>query len=376
MKKEILIIAGETSGDMHAAAVVSAINSITSDFFFSGIGGDELKKNGADLIYHSKRMSFLGFIEVLRHLPFIKKVKRDILNLVKERNIKYALLIDYPGFNLSIAKELKNLNVKIVYFISPQVWAWGKKRVSKIKRLVDKMLVILPFESEFYRNSGINAEYVGHPLIERINGYQFLSKDEFFGKFGLARDKQILLIQPGSRKQEIKKLFPVLYQAGLKIAKENNLQIVVNCASGINSSIFNSLVNSSEFKIIEGHTYETIKYAKMGIIKSGTSTLEAGLLGLPMIIVYKTNLLTYLIGRTLVELKNIGLINIVANETIVPELIQHDVTVENLVELSNKIINNISYRNEMLNKLSLVKEKLGNVITSEKVARILIKEFA
>lgn len=369
MNKEILIIAGEVSGDMHGAALVQAISKSDSQIRFSGIGGDEMVRGGVKLLYHSSQMSFLGMVEVLKHLPFISRVKKEMISHVRREKIKLAILIDYPGFNLSLAKALREDGVKIIYYISPQIWAWGKGRIKKIKKLVDKMLVILPFEEKLYKDNGVDCEYVGHPLVDRIKSYTFISKEEIYRKNGLDSGKEILLVQPGSRKQEVKEMYPVILEGAKRLADELGFQIVVNCSQGIEEDIFGVLSDGVKPAIIKGFTYELMKYAKLGIIKSGTSTLEAGLLGLPMVIVYKSNYLTYLIGRSLVKLKNIGLINIVLGKTVVPELIQGDLTSDNIYAKGKAVINK---RKIIEKELSEVNKILGEIPASDNAAKIVM----
>ena len=224
-----MIIAGEVSGDMHGAALIHELKKLGSDLEVCGIGGNLMKNEGAFLLYHLNRMAFLGFVEVVKHIPFVKQVQSELIDMVLGRNIDTVVLIDYPGFNLNIAKKLKDLNVKIIYYISPQVWAWGKNRINKIKRLVDKMIVVFPFEKEIYQKAGVDVEYVGHPLMEIINDYKFLEKDELYKNYQLDSSKDILLVMPGSRKQEVEKIFPESIKAAEKIADEFNMQVIVMC---------------------------------------------------------------------------------------------------------------------------------------------------
>ncbi len=364
-----MIIAGEVSGDLHGAALITELKKRDAGLEIYGIGGDKMHAAGMKIIYHINRMAFLGFVEVVRHLPFIKKVQRKLLRLVKEKNIKSVVLIDYPGFNLSIAKKLKRLGVKIIYYISPQVWAWGTGRIKKIKNLVNKMLVVFPFEEELYKKAGVDVEFVGHPLPERIKGYKFLSRDELIKKFDLDNSKEILLVLPGSRKHEVEKIFPECIKAAEKIAGEFNLQIVTACSSNIDENIFSRIAGERNFKIIKDYTYDLMKYAKIGIIKSGTSTLEAGLFALPMIIVYRTNYLTYLIGKKLVKLDSIGLVNIVAGEKIVPELIQNSANNDTIYKECRKILSDNKIYNSIKSKLGCIKEKLETDGSSHRAAQ-------
>jgi lipid-A-disaccharide synthase len=369
--KSVLIIAGEASGDLHGAALIKELKKLDSDLNFYGIGGNKMKSNGMELIYHSDRMSFLGFVEVVKHLPFIRKVQKELLDEVKIRKTKFAILIDYPGFNISLAKKLKALGVEIFYYISPQVWAWGKGRVKKIRKLVSKMLVVFPFEENFYKEKNVDAEFVGHPLIRELNEYNYLSKNELINKFGLLPDKEILLLLPGSRKHEVKDIFPAIYEAAQNIAQKFNFQIVVACASSVDESLLRETVKENDYKIISGYTYDLMKHSKFGIIKSGTSTLEAGLLNLPMIIVYKASALTYFIGKNLVKLDNIGIVNILLGKTLLPELIQNDVKSEKIFLEAEKILNNTEKYNSIKTELNKLHETLGNKNAAENAARII-----
>lgn len=369
MLKSVLIIAGEASGDLHGAALVKELNKLDSEINFYGIGGNKMKDSGVELIYHSDRMSFLGFVEVVKHLPFIRKVQSQLIEEVKVRETKFAVLIDYPGFNLSMAKKLKGLGVEIYYYISPQVWAWGTGRVKKIKELIKKMFVVFPFEEEFYKAKGVDAEFVGHPLVRELSEYQFLSKEELIHRFGLEADKEILLLLPGSRKHEVEDIFPHIYSAAKKISENFNLQIVVACASSVDESLLREIVPDNDYKIIAGYTYDLMKHSKLGIIKSGTSTLEAGLLNLPMIIVYKTSSLTYLIGKTLVNLDNIGIVNILLGKTLLPELIQNDVTSEKIFNEVKIILTDTDKFNSIKKELKKLWDLLGNQNAAENTAR-------
>jgi lipid-A-disaccharide synthase len=369
-QKNIMIIAGEVSGDFIGAALIEELKKLDDNINFFGVGGDRMKEEGMDILYHIKKMAFLGFAEVVKHLPFIKQVQSDLLETIRVKNIKYAVLIDYPGFNLNFAKKLKSIGVKIIYYISPQIWAWGAGRIKKIKKLVDKMLVVFPFEEELYKKNNVNVELVGHPLVERINDHKFLSRNELTEKFNL-NDKEILLIMPGSREHEVEKIFPETIKAADKVANEFNLQVVVACSSNIDESIFYKQSFSKNFKVVKSFTYDLMKYSKLGIIKSGTSTLEAGIFELPMVIVYKTSGLTYIIGKNLVRVDNIGMVNIISGEEIVPELIQKDVNAETIYSECKNILTDKTVYQSIKEKLKLLKEKLGSTGASERAAKII-----
>ena len=372
-KNKVMIVTGEVSGDLIGGALIRELKSLKPNLKLTGIGGDNMKSAGMNLVYHTDQMAFLGFVEVVKHLPFIKKVQNRLIDVVKYEKINCVVLIDYPGFNLSIAKKLKPLGVKIIYYVSPQLWAWAKRRVKKVRKLVDKMLVVFPFEVDFYKKENVNAVFVGHPIVQRINEYKFLSKDEFYSKFNLDNEKDVLLLMPGSRKQEVKEIFPEVIKAANRLAQQFNLQVVVARSKNIDEKYFQQVGNSKSFTLIEGFTYELMKYSKFGIIKSGTSTLEAGYFALPMIVVYKTSAFTYLIGRQLVKLDRIGMVNILLNEMVVPELIQNEANSENIFKTSSKFLADEKLYRDVQYKLRVVKEKLGGSGASEKAAKSILE---
>ncbi len=375
VKKSIMIIAGEDSGDLHGSALITELKNINSALQIHGIGGQKMIDAGMTPQYHIKDMAFLGFAEVIKHIPFIKKVQKDLLNVVKTQNIKEVVLIDYPGFNLSLAKKLRKLNTKIIYYISPQVWAWGKSRLQKMKQLIDLMIVVFPFEKELYKKAGVKVEYVGHPLIEQIKSYNYLSKEELYNKFGLEKGKDLLLLMPGSRKQEIGRIFPETIKAAVRLSAELNLQTVVACSANIDEDIFYKLTNEKNFAIIKEHTYDLLKYTKFGIIKSGTSTLEAGLFGFPFVVVYSTSALTYFIGKKLIEIDSISMTNIVLGEKIIPELIQSDMNAEKIFSTAKSILTNPAKYEEIKSKLENLKTKLGSVGASKRAAELIYAEL-
>ncbi|NWG27539.1 MAG: lipid-A-disaccharide synthase [Ignavibacteriaceae bacterium] len=368
-----MIITGEVSGDLIGASLIRELKSSKPDLFITGIGGDKMKSEGMNLVYHSDQMAFLGFVEVVKHLPFIRRVQKKLISEIIKEKINCVVLIDYPGFNLSIAKKIKPLRVKIVYYVSPQIWAWAKGRVKKVRRLIDKMLVVFPFEVDFYKKENVNVEYVGHPLVERINQYKFLSREEFFSKCNLDRQKEILLVMPGSRKQEVKTIFPEVIKAADKLAKKFNLQVVVARSKNIDEKHFEQEVRSLNHTVVENFTYELLKYSKFGIIKSGTSTLEAGFFALPMIVVYKTNPFTYLIGKQLVKLDRIGMVNILLNEKVVPELIQNEANSANIYDTVSKILSDNQIYDNIKQRLERVKENLGGEGASKRAAKSILK---
>jgi len=368
-KHKLLIIAGEESGDLIGAALIRELMNLNPKLEISGIGGDRMQNEGMNLFYHINDMAFLGFAEVVKHIPFIRKVRANLIAAVIDLNINNAVLIDYPGFNLNIAKKLKKIGTRVIYYVSPQLWAWGSGRMNKIKRLVDKMLVVFPFEEKLYSDNNVDVSFVGHPLIERINDYEFLSREEFFNKFQLEPLKGILLLMPGSRIQEVKMIFPSTINGAIQLAKEFNLQTVIACSANLDENIFYQNYNVSDIKVIKGYSYDLMKYANFGIIKSGTSTLEAGFFEIPMMVVYKTSALTYMIGKKLIKVEKIGMVNILLDESVVPELIQNDVTEANIYKTGKDILGDEKKYALIKEKLSGVKSKLGTPGASARTAK-------
>ena len=368
---KILILAGEASGDLHASALVTSLFSLNAKFQFSGIAGNNMINSGVEALFHIKEMSFLGFVEVIKHLPFILKVEKAIIEHVRLNKIKFAILVDYPGFNLRIAKKLKALGVKIAYYISPQIWAWHQSRIKKIKSRVDKMLVVFPFEKQFYEKGNVQVEYVGHPLVERIEEFNFKSKKELFDELQI--DKEILLILPGSRKHEIEEHLSELIKTAQIISDNNNLQTVVACSENLDVEYLQNFFSDNNVKIVKGNTYNLLKNSTFGIIKSGTSTLEAAIIGLPFVVVYSTNKLTYELGKRLVKIDYIAMPNIIAGKSVVHEFIQNDVNSTLIADFIQSLLNDSSAIESLKDELEIIKNKLGNSGASKNAAQIINK---
>lgn len=375
MNNKLMIIAGEASGDVQGASLIEELLKINPELELSGIGGDRMSELGFNALYHVREMAFLGFVEVIKHLPFIKKVKRNLLDHVKNDDINSVVLIDYPGFNLSIAKDLHKLGKKVIYYISPQIWAWHTSRIKKIQKLVSKMVVIFPFEKKIYADAGVDVEFAGHPLTDRVNNYKFLSKEELISSAGLDNTKEILLLMPGSRTQEIEKILPDTYKAAKMIAGKHNLQIVTAVPSNIDEKIFSEIVPGFDAKIISNKSLDLMKHAKFGIIKSGTSTLEAGYMQLPCVVVYKTGKLTYFIGKNLISIDRIAMVNIVAEKDIVAEILQNDVTPEYVFNKADAVLSDEQKYNQMVDELGIIKEKLNVKGASKRAAEIIYGEM-
>jgi lipid-A-disaccharide synthase len=371
--KEIFILAGEASGDMHGASLMKSMKAKMPSLHFFGIGGDQMIAQGLDSLYHSSQMAFLGFFEVIRHLGFISKVFNKVLNSIKERQPALIIFIDYPGFNLRMAHETKKLGFRNIYYISPQVWAWGRGRVQKIARYIDRMLVILPFEYEIYKEAGMDVHFVGHPLKGTIS--PGAGRQEFFSHYGLYPDRPVIGILPGSRKQEISKLLPEMSRA-CDYLKNNitDAQFVLGMAPHLNQNDYLPyLKNKTSIIFIEGDTYGVMAYSKAVCVASGTATLETALLGTPMVICYKISPLSYILGRLLIKLKYIGLVNIISGRQIVPELIQQKANAGSIADtLSNILTSNQTYQ-QMQKELKQVSEILGKGGASDRASDLILE---
>ncbi len=366
-----MIIAGEASGDLHGAHVVRALKQADPECTIYGIGGDKMQAEGMELVFHCRELSFMGFLEVIQHLPLIRSVERTLGALLAVRRPDVVLLIDYPGFNLRFARAVKRAGIRVVYYISPQVWAWNRGRVKKMKALVDRMLVVFPFELPIYQEEGIPAEFVGHPLLEEITEPQ--GRAEFIKRYELDADRPILGLFPGSRRQEIERLFPVMIGAARKLHASHGVQTVVGVSSVLDHEFVRSFLRDDfPVRLVQHATHDCMKNADVAIVTSGTATLETGVFQTPMLVVYKTSNLTYMIGRLLVRIKNIGLVNIVAGRTVVPEILQWSVTPERLATEAARLFDDRARRERIAGELAVVRERLGSPGASRRVAEVVL----
>jgi lipid-A-disaccharide synthase len=369
--KTIMIVAGEASGDMHGANLVREMLKVEPALSFYGIGGRKMKEEGVQLLADASDMAVVGLTEVVSKLRIILKNMGMMKKSLDERRPDLVILIDYPDFNLPLAKAASKRGIKVFYYISPQVWAWRKGRIGQIKKTVNKMAVILPFEVEIYRKEGFEAKYVGHPLLDVVN--LSYSKQESRKKFGLVEDKITIGILPGSRLSEIKKLMPELMRAAQILKKEMpDTQFVLPLADTLEEKTVTEIISrfNVKIKVISGHTYDVISCADLALVASGTATLETALLEVPMIIVYKISLLSYFIGRLFVRVKNIGLVNIIAGKTIVPELIQGDASGERIAAEALSILKNGERKQEIIKELESIRAKLGEPGAAIRTAQI------
>ncbi len=366
-EKTILLIAGEVSADQHGGKLVRALRSLRPDLKVWGIGGNDLAANGMELVFHLDKMAFLGLTEIIRHLPFIRMVMNTILEKARKNPPDCAVLIDYPGFNLRLAARLKKMGIPVVYYISPQLWAWGHRRVDNIRKYVDKMLVLFPFEKEFYARHGIEAEYVGHPLVDKHHAYlprEFKSVET---------DNGILGLLPGSRRNEIKTLLPEMVKTGNRLLAEGTVRsVLILKAPHLKAEYYRPFLQEANvrFKLKEAPMHRFLPELDAALVASGTATLETAYYAVPMVIVYHVHPLTYWLARLLVKIDHIGLANIVAEREIAPELIQGAFTAERAASLLKPMFRpsrNTEIRKEML----IVRKKLGKPGASLRAAQAI-----
>ena len=370
----ILMIAGEPSGDVQGGKLVAAIKKMSSDITITGIGGDNMEAAGMELLQHIREMSFLGFSEVIKHLPFIRKLMNELTEWIESNRPETVVLIDYPGFNLRFAKKAKELGCRIVYYISPQIWAWGAGRIKKISRLIDQMIVVFPFEEELYKSAGVKVDFVGHPILEGLNSD--LSREDFFEKHGLGIDNPVIGLLPGSRTQEVENLYlPMIEAIELMKRELPNLQTVTGVSPTLHENLYLN-IEAGQGLEHSTETYGVMQHSDLLFVASGTATLESACLGTPMIIVYKVSSISWLLGKMLVKLKNIGLVNIGAGETVVPELLQSIVTGTRLASEGLSMLGDKTRMEDTIKKLLMVKDSLGKTGASQRAAEIIVNRIS
>ncbi len=357
------IIAGEASGDLHASNLIKELKVLDTNAQFRCWGGDLMTAQGADLVKHYRDLAFMGFTEVLMNLPTIlnniKFCKKDIL----EHKPDVLILVDYPGFNLRIAEYAKTIGIKVFYYISPQIWAWKQSRVHKIKKVVDKMFVILPFEKEFYQRFNYNVDFVGHPLLDAVENYAGQSNH-----LSVQTNKPIIALLPGSRKQEITSMLPIM----LSMVKHyKNYQFVIAAAPSQKKEFYQTFIGDLDVQLVFGETYQLLQKSEAALVTSGTATLETALFGIPEVVCYKGGAISYAIAKQLVKVKYISLVNLIMDEEIVKELIQNELNENNLKIELDKLLNTQS-RIKMLAQYTKLKMKLGGSGASGKTAELMI----
>jgi len=370
--KKILLVAGEVSGDLHGSYLVEAIQSIDPEIQFFGVGGDGLKRAGMRLLHHSQSLSVVGITEVFVKLGSILKALRTLKRSLEREKPDLVILIDFPDFNLRLAKIAHRRGIPILYYISPQIWAWRPKRVKLISRVIRKMVVLFPFEVPLYETAGVDVEWVGHPLLDIVK--PTLSKEMAFQQFGLDPKRRTVGLLPGSRIHEIERLLPPLLASADLLQKEiPDLQFVIPLAPGISPATLSPWMRNVGplIKVVEGQTYDAMNLSELLITASGTATLEGAILGKPMIIIYKVSSPSYWVGRALIRVDHIGLVNLVAEKEIAPELIQKEVNPRRIADEAFRILKDPLLSRKMSDSMGEVRQKLGEPGAAQRAARIV-----
>ena len=370
---KILISAGEASGDIHAAAVTAALKQIDSSVEVFGMGGDALRAAGGEVLFDIKDHGVMGFVEVIKKLPDLFKLRSDFARVMDERKPDCLVVVDYPGFNMKLAKVAHDKGIPVVSYIAPSAWAWNKGRAKNVAKIVDKVACIFPFEYDVYKEAGAPVEFVGHPLLDIVKpAWERAEAEAWVGK---QPGHPLVLLMPGSRLMEIEKMLPNLL-AGAKLLKKQlpEVQFAMPRAGTIPLELLQSKIKASglDIKITEGHNYDLFSVADLALATSGTVTLEAALCGLPSIIVYRTSALNAFIARRVINIPNIGLPNIVAGRQILPELLQEDFTPANVAKTAVELLAP-ERRPQLEADLAFMKARLGEPGAVKRVAQLILR---
>ncbi|MBQ7532604.1 MAG: lipid-A-disaccharide synthase [Bacteroidales bacterium] len=364
------IIAGEASGDLHGSNLVASLRTHDKDAKIRAWGGEKMRRNGANVVKNYHELAFMGFVEVLMNMRTILKnfsfCKKDI----SEFNPDAIILIDYPGFNLKVAKWAHKKGYKVFYYISPQVWAWKRRRVYKIKRVVDKMLCILPFEKKFYDSYNVDCQFVGHPLLDEIAKVNPVDKNKFYKTNRLNPKKEIIAMLPGSRKQEVSRMLTVM----LDVVKQfPNYQFVIACAPSLPVSYYKEIIgDKANVRLVVNRTYQLLQLSSAAMVTSGTATLETALFDVPEVVCYKANKISYIIARQLAKVRFICLVNLIMDREVVKELIQNDLTPNNVANELKSLLASSKRQKKLLEDYEELKAVLGNAGASDKAAETII----
>jgi len=371
-EKHLFIVCGEASGDLQAGNLAKEILALDPKIKISGVGGEILRQAGAKIYSDIKNLAVIGLFDVLKKLPKFFALKKLILEKIKTEQPTAIIFVDFSGFNLRLAKAI-NHSIPTLYYISPQVWASRPGRVKTIKKYISKMIVLFKFEEGFYKNYGIDVDFVGHPLLDIVR--PTMEKKEFLNKFNLSKIKTTVTLLPGSRKQEIKNILPIMLKSAMLISKKiNDVQFVIAKSPQVDWNIYNQRIQglNLDLEIIEEKTYDCLNIADFCLVASGTATLEAAIMQKPFVVIYKMSFLNYLLYRPQVKVPYIGMVNIVADKLIVPEFIQFQASPKKISAVVLKILKEPAEIEEMKNNLAQIKPLLGPTGASSRAARIIL----
>jgi len=369
-----LIVAGEASGDLHGGGLVRALKSLHPNCQFSGLGGNRMREEGVDTFFDIGRMGAVGFVEVLSDLPHYWNVYRVLAGEISSGKYDAVILIDYPTLNLRLARQCRKHGCRVFFFISPQVWAWRKGRIKNIRRTVDKMFVLFPFEEKMYNAAGVSAEFLGHPFVETVR--PTMSREEAIQEFSLDPEQKTIGLLPGSRNNEIQLLLDLMIDSAGEIRKKiKDSQFILPVADTLDPEVIRQRLKSNplDIRVVAGKSYDVMNCCDYLIIASGSATLEAGLMGCPMVIVYRLKWITYWLARLLLNTKVYGLVNVVAGEKVVPELIQSKATAKNVADEALKVLSDPEKHGILRSRLFQVRGSLGEPGVMDRVAGRILK---
>ena len=368
--KQVMLVVGEASGDIHGAHFVKALSGKDQTLRFFGVAGEQLKQTKFDALLDVSQIAGMGFVELAGSIFDIWRAYRILCNAMRERRPDLLVLIDFPEFNLRLAKLAKRLKIPVLYYVSPQIWAWRKGRIRQIARCVDHMAVVFPFEVPLYERRGVKVSFVGHPLLDVVRSRQ--PREAVLTQLALDTKKQTIAILPGSRRGEVSYHLPVFLDAALRLNQSSEIQFLVIRASTVGRHEVESLLQRIPLRIpiVEGKPYDALNACDLAWTASGTVTVETALLLKPMIVVYRLSWLTYLLARLLVNIKYVGMVNIIAGKRVVPELIQTDFTAAGVVKETRDLLENGELRDRVIRKLGALRQKLGTPGAADRVANI------
>jgi len=370
-KKQLLIICGEASGELHAAGLVKELKKLDPEIKVSGIGSELLRNAGGETFYDIKGLSVMGFSDVFRKLPKFLSLKKLILAKIKAENPDAIIFVDFSGFNLRLARKINN-SIPAIYYVSPQVWASRPGRINTIKKYIKKVIVLFKFEKEFYKKYGVEVDWTGHPLLDIVK--PTMLKEELLSNLKLANDRTTLALFPGSRKQEVERILPVMLKSANLIAKTLNAQFVIAKSMQIGWDTYNRLIKNSglDVKMVEGKPYDCINIADFCLVCSGTATLETAIMGKPFVVIYKTGLLNYLLYRSLIKVPFIGIINIISGKKIIPEFIQFKACPVKIANYVIRALGNPAELKSIQNNLAKIKSSLGEPGATSRAASLIL----
>ncbi|HWP56340.1 MAG TPA: lipid-A-disaccharide synthase [Candidatus Acidoferrales bacterium] len=371
-----MIVVGEASGDLHGSQVVKALLDRDPTMEFFGAGGEHLRRHGVRVVFDVARLSGMGLSELRDNLGALWEAYRLFRRALREERPDLVILVDFPEFNLRLARLARQLRIPVLYYISPQVWAWRRGRVRKIAKSVDRLAVVFPFEAPLYEREGVKVTFVGHPLLDLVRPTQ--TREQTLAQYGLDPARKTIALLPGSRKREVAYHLGPMIEAAERLGAQEAVQFLLVRATTVERAAIENAVAavSAPVEIVEGNTYNVLNAADLVWLASGTATLEAALLEKPMVIVYRMAWLTYALARLLVRVDHIGMVNIIAGERVAPELIQSELTAERICRETQRLLSDPALRAQTVRKLACVKERLGTSGAAARVAEMALAMLA